>query len=203
MYDRDMPLIAEHGLASPEGLLDVITFVLLTIRQPLAGVPRQFADVKRRGEKSAYLFGAKRDGFIYADTFKASLFAKVSAAIKAQDTVAGIDALLDVPSLGLVKAAFVMQCLGAPDAACIDTHNLTRFRLSPTAFKFNKDAIKRRQTRLNKIRDYIDFAVERGTSQWFWDSWCEYVVRPEAKRTSGFASAEECSRCHVRALGLA
>jgi hypothetical protein len=125
MYAEDVPVIAQHGLASPDGLVDVIAFVLLTIQQPLRGVRAQFADVKKRGRKSRFLFGAKRDGFDYVQSFKNPLFKRVSAAIENGDTAAGIDALLEVPSLGLVKAAFVMQLLGAPDAACVDTHNGT------------------------------------------------------------------------------
>lgn len=203
MYDRDMPRIAAHGLASAEGFKDVCTFVLLTIQQPLAGVGAQFKDVKRRGRKSRHLFGAKREGFDYLEALGDSLYRKVKHAIETRDTVSGINALLDVPGLGIVKAAFVMQCLGAPDAACIDTHNLARLGLGYGVVKFGKAAIRREQTRLAKIRRYIDLCLEQGNARYWWNSWCEYVVSGERKRASGFASADACSLEHCRALGLA
>lgn len=201
MYDTDMPKLAAHGLKSPEGFADVVTFVLLTIQQPLNSVAGAFKDVRERGARSRFLFGAKRSGYRYIQDHKAALFARVKAAIEARDTVAGIDALLDVPSLGLVKAAFVMQCLGATDAACIDTHNLARFGLSENAVKFRKAAVRRRDTRLRKIRAYIDLCAREGNARYWWNSWCDYVATKA--RSSGFASAEACSREHCRAIGLA
>lgn len=200
MYDRDMPLLAAHGLASPEGFADVVTFVLLTIQQPLANIRAQFADVQKRGAKSRYLFAAKRDGYEYVQSLKVALHAKVKRAIETRDTVAGINALLDVPSLGMVKAAFVMQCLGAADAACIDTHNLARFGLSESAVKFPKAAIKREETRLRRIRQYLELCAAEGNARYWWDSWCAYVANKA--RSSGFASADECSAAHVAAIGL-
>ena len=203
MYDRDMPRIAEHGLASAEGFKDVCTFVLLTIQQPLAQVGAQFRDVKKRGRKSRYLFAAKRDGFDYLESLGDSLYRKVKASIETRDTVAGINALLDVPSLGIVKAAFVMQCLGATDAACIDTHNLARLGLPYSVVQFGKAAIRREETRVRKIKQYIGLCLDQGNARYWWNSWCEYVVSGERKRASGFASADEVSREHCAALGLA
>ena len=46
MYDRDMPLMQAHALASPDGLVDVISFVLCTIQQPLQSVANQMRDVQ-------------------------------------------------------------------------------------------------------------------------------------------------------------
>lgn len=201
MYAEDMPPIADFGLANADNFADVVTFVLLTIQQPLAGVKTQLDDVRKRGAKSRYLFGAKRDGYRYVQDMKAPLFAKVKRAIETRDTAAGIDALLDVPSLGIVKAAFVLQLLGAPDAAVMDTHNLTRLGLKPTAFRFAKAAIKRPETRAKKIRDYLAYVASIGDAGYWWDSWCQYVVTKT--RASGFANAHACSLAHPRALGLA
>src|SRR6187200_931062 len=41
MYDRDMPLMSAHALASPSGLVEIIAFVLCTIQQLLQSVARQ------------------------------------------------------------------------------------------------------------------------------------------------------------------
>lgn len=201
MYDRDMPKLAAHGLASPEGFVDVVTFVLLTIQQPLSRVREQFADVKAKGADSVWLFAAKGLGYLHVQKHKLELHARVRDAIYSGDTVDGIDALLDVPSLGIVKAAFVMQCLGAPDAACIDTHNAARYGYSYSALKFSK-AIKKPATRLRKIRAYLDLCAKHGDARQWWNEWCAYVVEKNTGKAAGFLTASLCSREHVRALGL-
>ena len=66
MYDRDMPMMQAHALASADGLVDVISFVLCTIQQPLQSVARQMRDVRANGATSKYLFGSKRDGYAIA-----------------------------------------------------------------------------------------------------------------------------------------
>lgn len=201
MYDRDMPRLAKHGLASPAGFADVVTFVLLTIQQPLIGVAHQFADVKKRGAASVYLFGAKRAGYEYVQAHKDVLHAAIAKAIETRDTAGGIDCLLNVPSLGMVKAAFVLQCLGAIDAACIDTHNLARFGLTEADVKFRKAGIKRQETRTRKINAYLDLCSRQGNARAWWNDWCQYVA--DKARSSGFATADAVSHAHCQSIGLA
>lgn len=191
-----MPRIAAHGLGSPEGLTDVITFVLLTIQQPFQHVARQFADVKEKGAASVYLFGAKRDGYRYAVEHAAVLHAAVRKAVAVSDTVGAIDVLSNVPGLGIVKAAFVAQLCGL-DVACLDVHNLRSLGLPETALRFNKKL--KADTRRAKIADYVALTIQTGGARYWWDAWCYYVA---GRRNSPLKTGADVSAFHAAALGL-
>lgn len=197
MYARDMAKVRKHGLASPDGLVDVITFALLTIQQPLQTVERQFADVAKRGAHSVYLFGAKRGGFVYACEHKAALYAAVTQAASAASPVAAIEALCAVPCLGMVKAAFVAQLLGL-EVACLDRHNLARLGLREDAFRLPKKALP--ATRRAKIAAYVDACAASGGSRYWWDSWCTHVA---GRRGSPLKTAAAVSAYHWQCMGIA
>lgn len=197
MYERDMPLIRDHALASPQGLADVITFVILTIRQPFQQMQRQMAQVRADGADAKPLFGHKRAGYEYAQEHKRVLHAAIVEAVKAGDPVGAIDVLTNVPGLGIVKAAFVAQCCGL-EVACLDSHNLTRLGLPVDALKMAKGL--KRETRLAKITKYVALCAETGGSRYWWDSWCEYVA---GRRGSPLKTGDAVSAFHATALGLA
>src|SRR6188768_183360 len=97
MYDRDMPLMRAHALASPSGFVDVVAFVLSTIQQPLQSVGNQMAEIRAHGAASKYLFGSKRPGLTYAMAHAAALHAAVTAAVDASDTIGAIDIISTIP----------------------------------------------------------------------------------------------------------
>jgi hypothetical protein len=197
MYITDMPRIRAHALACPQGLTDVITFVLLTIQQPFQHMAMQFADVRQHGEASRFLFGTKRAGYRYAVEHAEVLFAAIKTAVEVQDVVGAIDVLTNVPNLGVVKAAFVAQCVGL-DVACLDRHNLARLGMPETALKFPKKL--KPETRREKITRYVDMCRTSGGPAYWWDSWCAHVA---GRRKSPLKTAKEVSAFHVAALGLA
>lgn len=195
MYRDDMPRMRDAALASPDGLANLITFVLLTIQQPFSGVARQFDDVKVTGDRSPYLFGAKRAGYRYAHKHKHVLHAAIVKAVEVGDTVGAIDVLTNVPGLGLVKAGFAAQCVGL-GVGCIDTHNLVRFGLKESAMRLSKKLSAK--TKAKKIAAYIALCAELGGPEYLWNSWCDYVGGLYDKLPSG----ELVSRFHWQALGL-
>jgi hypothetical protein len=87
VYDRDMPIMRAHALASPQGLTDVIGFVLCTIQQPLQSVKAQMSDLRQNGAHSKYLFGSKRIGYAYALEHAQVLFAAVTKAVEVNDAI--------------------------------------------------------------------------------------------------------------------
>ncbi len=187
MYERDMPLMREHALASPEGLTDVIAFVLCTIRQPFQRVRIAMDDIRSNGENAAALFGSKRDGYRYALSHAPVLHAAIVAACNHRDATGAIDVLTNVPGLGIVKAAFVAQICGL-EAACLDGHNLKRLGLEESAFKLAKSV--RPATRKAKISAYLQACrdgapkgCKRTMSKYWWDSWCEYVAGNKANKS--------------------
>lgn len=197
MYAEDMPRIAAHGLASPEGFVDVATFVLLTIQQPLQNVASQMEDVRRHEADSRFLFGAKRDGYRYLQAHKETLHGAAVAAVKAGDVVGALDVFTNVPSLGMVKAAFLAQCLEL-DVACLDTHNLNRLGLTRAAVTLPKGV--KRDTKLAKLRAYVALTLDTGGAAYWWDTWCDYVA---GRRKSPLKTAQEVSAFHVAAIGAA
>lgn len=180
MYDRDMPLMRQHALASPQGLVDVVGFVLCTIQMPLSGVKNQMADVRINGAQSKYLFGSKRTGYQYALDHAPVLHAALVAATDNNDVIGIVDVLSNVPGLGVVKASFVAQICGL-QVACLDTHNLRRLNLSESAFKMPKGLSH--ATRLTKIKAYVG-ACRKGAPRdqrptfaaYWWNSWCASVA---------------------------
>ena len=90
MYDRDMPLMRAHALASPQGLTDIVGFVLCTIQQPLQSVKNQMADLRAHGAASKYLFGSKRAGYQYAIDHAEVLFAAVTKAVEVNDAIGAV-----------------------------------------------------------------------------------------------------------------
>lgn len=159
MYDRDMPKMRQHALASPDGLADVVGFVLCTIQQPLQSVANQMRDLRANGAASKYLFGSKRDGYAYALEHKHVLHAAIVKACQVNDTIGAVDVLSNIPGLGIVKASFVAQICGL-EASCLDTHNLRRLGLGEAAFKLAKTV--KHETKLGKIKHYLELCLQTG-----------------------------------------
>jgi hypothetical protein len=195
MYDRDMPLMRSHALASADGLTDVIAFVLATIQQPLQSVANQMRDIRANGAASKYLFGSKRIGYAYALEHKAVLFAAITKAVEIGDVIGAVDVLSTVPGLGVVKASFVAQICGL-EVACLDTHNLKRLGLAETAFKLAKGV--KPETKRKKITEYVSVCATTGGSRHWWNVWCETVAGNRANRS--LQSADAVSAYHVTCL---
>ena len=195
MYAEHMPRIAAHGLASPSGLVDVVAFVLCTIQQPFSQMAKQMALVREHGEHAVCLFGSKRDGYRYVVEHASVLHAAIVEAKRTSDVIAAVDVLSLIPGLGVVKAGFVAQCLGF-EVACLDTHNLRRLGLPIDALKLSKSL--KPDTRRAKIVAYVDLCKRTGGAQYWWNTWCAYVVG----RRNKFASAMEVSAFQCVALGL-
>ena len=65
MYKRDVAIISDHAAASPEGLIDVVEFVLCTIQAGLSTVKIQRLDIAATGLSSRFLWGKKAEGLAY------------------------------------------------------------------------------------------------------------------------------------------
>jgi hypothetical protein len=195
MFKDDNKKIARFALKSPENMVRVGTFVLTTIQAGLATTQAQMHDIDEHGASSKYLWGNKRDGFLYLQEHKQVIFAAVKAAVKANDPIGAIDVLTNVPNLGIVKAAFVAQLVGL-DVACIDSHNCDRLGLSRSALKFSKKV--KPELKRKKIADYVKFTQDTGGSEYWWNTWCEYVAGNRANKR--LDTAEKVSKYHVDAV---
>lgn len=173
MYAEHMPVIRDFMRASPENFRRGVIFVVLSIRQPITFVPDAMADVETNGIGSRAIWGHKLDAFEYlADDARLEyLYAKVMHFAAHNATADAIEALLEVPGLGIVKAAFVAQLMGF-DVACLDSRNVKREKRNPRAFRTDgKPPHKLR----HKIKRYL--AETHGKAEDYWNAWCEDVAR--------------------------
>lgn len=193
MYRHDVPIIARHAWGSPAGLFDVIEFVLLTIQQPLQYIARQRTDIRETGAGSVYLFGSKRAGWRWAEENLEELWGEARRIIlsPSDPTVPLIEHFLQVPGLGMIKAAFVVQCLGY-DASCLDRHNAQRLGIPEASLKLNMKL--RPETIRSKVAAYVELCRSTGGAEFWWDTWCSHVA---GRRGSPLATPEEVSRYHT------
>lgn len=170
MYRQDVPKIAAFARASPSGTGSVLTFALLSIRQPFASLPRAVEDVKRWGIDSRYLWGWKRLGFDYVCDHEHELWDTLRTA----DTFDAIDYLAGtVPGLGIVKGAFVAQMFGH-EVACFDSRNLEALEMPARSFREVKALSPANRRR--KIAQYVEITRDTGGAAHWWDSWCTGIA---------------------------
>jgi len=200
MYDIHAMEISEHALKTPQGLLDVITFVFTTIQQPLSSCKNQLNDIDLHGTESKYLFGSKRAGLKYAMENKTRLFWKVQELQKESldniDTVSkAVRLFMEVPGLGAVKASFVCQMLGF-NVSCIDSHNLNRLGMELKDVTIPNSLTEK--TKMKKIKAYVHLTQRKGTVYW-WNSWCDYVASKGGMNKT-LTTGNEVSAFHVECV---
>lgn len=88
-------------------------------------------------------------------------------------------AMLEVPGLGIVKSAFVLQLMGF-DVACLDSRNIKREGRNPRAFRTDGNDPHMLRP---KVARYLDETY--GKAETYWDAWCRdvaeaYHLTPEA-----------------------
>ena len=189
MYKRDVALISDHAAKSPEGLIDVVEFVLCTIQAGLSTVKAQRLDIAETGLNSRFLWGKKSEGLAYTKVNADWLWLKLHHLKDKGSTDPEVIAdatllLMKVPNLGMVKASFVLQCMGF-NTACIDSHNLKRLGLKPSAVKIS-DKLSHEKKRA-KVIAYVELCQKPADLQitgaeWWWDSWCDLVAGNQANR---------------------
>lgn len=198
-YERDVSEIMAIS-DREQSVQRQVAFVLCTIQAGLSTVKGQMKDININGLQSKFLWGEKANGLAYVREHDAFLYGKVKYLQEKHglDSVEGavecIELFLKVPNLGMVKAAFVAQCLGF-NVACIDSHNLKRLGMKPTQVKLG--AKLKPETRKKKIREYVELTQEKGSAFW-WNSWCDYVAGNRANKA--LSNGDIVSRFHVECI---
>ncbi len=176
MYTDHVPQIAAHAKASPEGLADVCVFVLATIRVQFGRVPAGMREIRQRRHLASALWGWKREGYEFIRDNRDDLFAGAQALDDPETTCELIDLFASqVPGLGIVKAAFVVQMLGH-DVACFDSRNLEVLGYATNARPWRNKKIGKQVNRLRKISDYVQATRASGGSAFWWDHWCAGIA---------------------------
>lgn len=177
MYRQHMPIIRDAMRADLEVFRRGCMFAVCSIRQPTINVPDQLGILFDGDEGENPLFGHKFMTYDYLLSSKgAALWREISgpllyagAGSKSQCEFV-ISRLLDVPGLGIVKAAFIAQLMGF-DVACLDARNVAREDRNPRAYR--TDGKNARQL-APKVRAYV--AETFGKAEHYWDAWCEDVA---------------------------
>ena len=202
MYQRDVNEIkAFVKWRGPDAMVNTGLFVLLTIQAGLSTVRGAMRKVELDGNGADCLWGKKRDGFEYLIDHKDYLYGKVYQ-IADKHGYESIEACADViqlfmavPNLGMVKAAFLAQCLGF-NVACIDSHNIKRLGISPNLVKSPPSGMKPATVR-KKVEQYVELTQIEGSEYW-WNTWCEYVAGNRANRA--LDTGDVVSRYHVECV---
>jgi len=204
MYQRDVSLIKDFvAVGGPDALVDgVVRFVLTTIQAGLSTCTGQAQKIVDDGLDANCLWGKKSDGLAYARENKEWLYGQVYKIVETHgyDSVTGcadaVQLFMAVPNLGMVKAAFVAQCLGF-NVSCIDSHNIKRLGISPNLVKSPPSTMKPATVR-KKVIQYVQLCRDLANTpktknlmmcldcdtaaEYWWNSWCSYVAGNQANR---------------------
>lgn len=206
MFKRDQAIIAKFGRASPDNMARVLTFVILTIRQPLTRVGGDLASVvDSQGDGrdiNGILYGFKHHAWVEVWEQRETLYhCAEELAYHSEDNDRLADALVrlfsDIHGIGWIKAGFAAQLLYGV-SGCVDTHNLDRYGLNATTFKYRQGQTTK--TKARRARAYNALVNKLGGTEELWDSWCAYVAKGTAIHNQGWASADDVSAEHVRAI---
>lgn len=198
MYKDHMPAIRDAMRADVEVFKRGVMFAVCSIRQPTINVPDQLGILFDGEEGENPLFGHKFKAWEYINDnsrcaylwSKLNLFASLSAGgpmdyPHSGATEAALLALLDVPGLGIVKSAFILQLMGF-DVACLDSRNVKREGRKHDAFATHGYTPERLRP---KVVKYLDETY--GKAEHYWDAWC-WDVAAAYDRTP-----EEISALHL------
>ena len=187
MFNLHQKAIQNACIDNPETIAQVMITTINSIRTHWYLVGGMNDDVNRLGLDSRYLNNAvKSKAFKYIHRNKKAICQRFND--YRQGKIDLPDLLLyiaECPNLGLPKAGFVIQfVLG--EIGCLDSHNMARFGLNPSAFKFGANAsysLMRKKAEL-----YIDTC---GGSENLWNTWCDYLasINPN-KYNNGFHVSE-------------
>lgn len=175
-------------------------FAVCSIRQATINVPDQLGVLFDGAEGENPLFGHKFNAWAHiSDDAKAAyLWKKLNFYYCLKDTFrdrptraatsVALETLLEVPGLGIVKSAFILQLMGF-DVACLDSRNVKREKRNPREFR--TDGLPATKLRA-KVGAYLDETFGRAAE--YWDAWCADVA------TSYSMTAEAVSALHLSIL---
>lgn len=176
MYASEMPAIRDAMRHDVAIFQRGVMFAVCSIRQPTVNVPDQLAVLFDGMEDENPLFGHKFAAFDYVmrpvEAFDIWRALKALDPATADGCEGAIITLLEIPGLGIVKAAFVAQLMGF-NVACLDSRNIKREGRNPRKYETRGEKSGRKlNPRL--VAEYV--AETFGKAQFYWDAWCNDVA---------------------------
>ena len=181
----------------------VIAFVFASIRTQTFLLPKLMKEWRKRGVKSSWIWGNKKNGIAYIRKNRRDLYNRMMSIIKAKKAFMQHDLImlfLEVPGLGIPKSAFVVQLLTGM-SGCMDVHNLRKYlpeadtsKGTPNMFQTSR---LNRHTQSEKVFDYIDLVEKAGGSTSMWIEWCNHIAVLQPKYFNG---GKEVSKLHQECI---
>lgn len=197
MYHDDCLAIAKACQTNVRAVIGAGVLVLTSIRQPFHTVPAQIQDVLELGEKSRFLWGSKKAGYMALVSNALDIQKAALDTVQTGDLESLVLYLTQIPNMGLIKASFFAQLL-VGDGACLDSHNINRLGLGDRFGRLDKKVSEETQRR--KYREYEALWRSHGTSEHFWNVWCEGIADTYPEQ---FRDAADVSSAHRSALSFA
>lgn len=186
MFAQDQPLIARHA-ESPQGFADVVTFVICSQNQHFYRVGTILNALHTRGlDDCGYLNGHQKRGIAYVTQHAGVLRAQ----LRHQTDLERMRLLIELPSLGIVKAGFVVQLVFG-SVGCLDRHNLKVLGLD--ARSFNRAPVSS-VALTARLQMYLSTCALLGTSETIYDGWCSLIA---TRYPQHFSCACAVSSAHV------
>ena len=203
MYQRDVNEIkAFVKWRGSDALVNTGLFVLLTIQAGLSTVRGSMVKVERDFYQADCLWGKKADGYEYLNENKEFLYGKLYHIVdtKGYDSVEAcadvIQLFMAVPNLGMVKAAFLAQCLRLQCGMYRQPQYQAVGLYQPSLVKTPPSGMKPATVR-KKVEQYVELTQQEGSEYW-WNTWCEYVAGNRANRA--LDTGDVVSRYHVECV---
>jgi hypothetical protein len=186
VYTPDQSIIAAHA-DSPDGLVDVITFVITTVNQRFHYVGNILETVHTQGlDACKALTGSQKRGIAFCVMHARELRTE----LRCGSVLHCLRQLIEIPHIGIVKAGFILQLVRG-EVGCLDRHNLRAAGIHERAF----NSVPQSTEGLTlKLRTYIGLCTQLGTPAHLWDTWCALIAR---KYPQHFPDAQAVSWAHV------
>lgn len=200
MYKTHAPAIAQAMQSDPAIFRRGVMFAVCSIRQATINVPDQLGVLFDGDDGENPLFGHKWRAWEYIqdDTRNKKLWIDfcllhshghgMSRTVRRQYATNAIMRLLEIPGLGIVKAAFVAQLFGF-DVACLDARNIAREGRDPRAYRTDG---RTPESLRPKVEAYVGETF--GQSEKYWNAWCKDVAAAYGR------TPEEISALHMAIL---
>ena len=197
MFTNHNSKINKFALESADNLAKVILMVSLSIQQNWLSVGDQIKDVEKLGIDSRFLWGNKKNTYIYTQKHKHRLLGQVKAVLASSKSekdksLSLMKIFLRIPGLGLAKAGFSCQLITGL-VGCMDSHNIKLYGLS------NKDlslpANINSPMYSQKITNYVAMCLKYGSEN-LWNTWCDLLATKSKKWNDGY----HVSRVHYSYL---
>ena len=199
MFALHQKQIADYGLASPDNMARVLTFVLLTIRQPLFNVAADMKTLETGTpeEIMGVLFGSKHRAYVEIWETREARYHQALEIDYHDEGETRADNLLclfhAIHGLGFVKSGFSSQLLFGC-SGCLDSHNVRAHGLNPNTIRAK--TWRRLATKQRKAREYNALIGALGGTEALWDNWCHMVADSATRWKTGFeVSAAHSAIC--------